>query len=1042
MSVESSATPPADNPILNNPYDEPRKAYQMAPDGSLDYSVIKSGRRPYSPDAQVLPKKVGKQKELYDVADLPAVQDHLINRLRKEVGQWRADGYPNTTRVTRELLLFWFENKERLVTQRLFFAQREALETAVWLNEVAPARAENRGTSILAELAAAWQVSDDADFNLPRLAFKMATGTGKTVVMAMLTLYHYFNRQEYRQDTRFADYFLFVTPGVTIRDRLGVLYVDTQAHTATDAKDYYRQRGLVPPHLHQRLAGLNARLVLTNYHAFEPKQLQGNKRSPFDGKKDPVTGLKVEAKEDFGQVIRRLLGSFRAGSRLLVLNDEAHHCYLPKAKKAAKAEDGTDIKEENERAAVWYRGLVEIGRRFKLQQVYDLSATPYYLSGSGYTPYSLFSWVCSDFGLIEAIESGLVKIPYLPEGDDTQDLQEAKLRDIYAHVKHELPKRGSRTQKLEGKPELPTLVKTALHQFYEHYEKEFHRLGGLFSTPPVLILVCNNTNVSSEVFKYIAGYETATADGEPLIMPGQFELLTNFDRHTRLPRQKPPTLIIDSSALDNSDQVDEQFKRVFGPEIERFKQDYRIMHPGRSVENLTDGDLLREVVNTVGKTGSLGSHVRCVVSVSMLTEGWDANTVTHIMGLRAFGSQLLCEQVAGRALRRQSYNLVGYDKEGQPTKDKRRIVEYKFPPEYAHIIGVPFKLFRKGAITPPEPPKPLTQVHALPDRRAELEILFPMVEGYRLETGGDVLRVDFSAVEPFIIEGHKLPTRTRMSSAFSEHEQELNLDNVRQVRLQQLEYYYAKLLLSDKLADSNSKPRTYWFGPVRQAVGEWLRTRVSYLGGAFPGMIFFYDDKAVVEHIGRGIWTEPRSTDQIRPVFSHYNDKVGTTSRVRGATSREVYPTTKSHVNYVVMDSEWEGIAAKELERLEEMTEVEAYVKNDFLGFSIPYVSQAKERRYFPDFIVRCRLSTGQRVNVVLEISGMAEAKTDKRWYVTERWLPAVNNVAPQLGLDPWHFLEIANDIRNIRPQLQAFLQDLEVQYAANPVPVVAQPVS
>jgi type III restriction enzyme len=1030
MSTDSTP-PPVDNPILNNPYDEPRKYYHTAPDGSLDYSIIKPGRRPYMPDAQVLPKKVGKQKEMFDVADLPPASEHLINRLRKEVGQWRQDGYPHTTRVTRELLTFWFDNPERLITQRLFFAQREALETAVWLNEVAPNRAENRGTSILAELAAAWQVSEAADHNLPRLAFKMATGTGKTVVMAMLTLYHYFNRQEYRQDTRFADYFLFVTPGVTIRDRLGVLHVDTQATTATDAKDYYRQRGLVPPHLHQRLAGLNARLVITNYHAFEPKQLQGNKRSPFDGKKDPVTGLKVEAKEDYAQVIRRLLGSFRPDSRLLVLNDEAHHCYLPKPKaKAARAEDGTDIKEENERAAVWYRGLVEIGRRFKLQQVYDLSATPYYLSGSGYTPYSLFSWVCSDFGLIEAIESGLVKIPYLPESDDSQEVGEAKLRDIYAHVKDELPKRGSRTQKLEGKPELPTLVKTALHQFYQHYEQEFHRLGSLFSTPPVLILVCNNTNVSSEVFKYIAGYETEGPSGEPLTVPGQFELLTNFDLQTRLPRQKPPTLLIDSGALENSDQIDEQFKRVFGPEILRFKQDYRIMHPGRSVENLTDGDLLREVVNTVGKTGALGSHVRCVVSVSMLTEGWDANTVTHIMGLRAFGSQLLCEQVAGRALRRQSYNLVGYDKEGQPTKDRRRIVEYKFPPEYAHIIGVPFKLFRKGAVTPPEPPKPLTQIRALPERQAELEIRFPMVEGYRLETGGEVLRVDFSTVEPFQIEGHKLPTVTRMSSAFSELEQQLTLDNIRQVRQQQLEYYYTRLLLSTHLAGADGQPRTYWFGPVREAVREWLHTRVHCPGGAFPAMLLFYDDKAVVEHISRGIWTEPRSTDQIRPVFSHYNDQVGTTARVRGATSRDVFPTTKSHVNHVVLDSNWEGIAAKELENLESLTEVEAYVKNDFLGFSIPYVSHGKERRYFPDFIVRCRLFSGQQVNLVLEISGDAEAKKDKRWYVTERWLPAVNNVAPQLGLAPWHFLEIANDIRDIRQQLLDKLRELELLYA------------
>ncbi len=1012
----------SDNPILNNPYEEPTQHYATAPDGSLNYADVRPGRRPYMTDGQILPKKSGPQTFAFEAHELSAAYgDELINLLRQEVGKWRDADYPHVTRVTGELLRFWFTDEQRPNSMRLFFAQREALETAVWLNEVAGKGAGNLGTRLLTQLRETQHLGPDPAQNLPRLAFKMATGSGKTVVMAMLLLYHYFNRQEYRQDTRFADCFLLVAPGVTIRDRLGVLHVDPAHHSV--ARDYYRQRGLVPPRLHDQLGGLNARMAITNYHAFEPGQLTGNKRSPLDGKRD-AAGKKTEAKQDFAAVVKKMMPGFRPGSRLLVLNDEAHHCYLPRAK--GKKTDEDHSADENERAARWFTGLVELGRRFKLQQVYDLSATPYYLNGSGYEAYTLFPWVCTDFGLIEAIESGLVKIPFLPESDDTHELDEAKLKDIYRHVKDELPKRGARTQKIkeDAPPDLPKLVRAALAQFVAHYAAEDARIGSLFGTPPVFIVVCNNTNVSSEVFKYLAGYPSADAQGNESAQPGVFDLFSNFDPHTRQPRARPRTLLIDSDALENSGQIDEQFKRVFDPEIEKFKQSYRITHPGRSVADLSDADLLREVMNTVGKTGQLGQHVRCVVSVSMLTEGWDVNTVTHIMGLRAFGSQLLCEQVAGRALRRQSYVLQGYDRHGQPTDSKARDVTYKFPPEYAHIIGVPFKLFKKGTSNPPPPPEPLTPVLALPERAA-LEIQFPVVTGYRVEAGGDDLVADFGGLENFVVEGHILPTETKMSSAFTGREEALTLATVRQVRPQQLEYHYTRCLLKGPLADKDGQAPTHLFGPLRAIVGQWLATKVQYKGGAFPGMLLFYDDAAVTHHLMQGFHKARRATDRIFPVFPKYNDRIRSTAFVRGGTSKPTYPTVKSHVNYVVEDSTWEGITAKELERDDLPVHVISYVKNQFMGFSIPYVSQGKERQYFPDFIVKCRLPDGRTLNVVLEISGLAEAKIDKRWYVTERWLPAVNAVHTELGLDEWRFVEIANDITDIRQRLREELGNL-----------------
>jgi type III restriction enzyme len=430
----------ADNPILNSPYVEPLLHYNTDSEGSLDYTDIRKGRRIFKADSAVIPTRQTGQKEVFEWnEDAEEYITHIINLCRKEVGQWRAASYSNTTRVTKELLTFWFNNPERLVTKKLFFAQQEAVETAIWLNEVA--EKSNAGQHILNLLREGQQtVSDDQMDQLPRIAFKMATGSGKTVVMACLICYHYFNRQEYRNDTRFADYFLIVAPGVTIKSRLGVLFVDTVNKNPKDIEDYYRVRGLIPANMEHRLENLNARLVITNYHTFEPKILQGNKRSPFDGKVD-LQGKKIgtDNKEDFSQVVKRTLGKFKTGSRVLILNDEAHHCYLPKSK--SKTTDNEEA-DENARAAVWFSGLREIAKKFKLQAVYDLSATPYYLTGSGYTPYSLFPWVVSDFGLIEAIESGLVKIPFLPESDDTQELTMPVLRNLYEHVKDELPKKG------------------------------------------------------------------------------------------------------------------------------------------------------------------------------------------------------------------------------------------------------------------------------------------------------------------------------------------------------------------------------------------------------------------------------------------------------------------------------------------------------------------------------------------------------------------------------------------------------------------------
>jgi type III restriction enzyme len=826
-----------------------------------------------------------------------------------------------------------------------------------------------------------------------------------------------------------------------------VLRVD--ARGGHEASDYYTERHLVPrtPDNWRRLLGqLNHHIVITNYHAFEPKTLQGNKRSPLDGKVG-ANGKKQEAHEDTGSVISRLLGKFRAGTRLLVLNDEAHHCYLPKPDDR-KAE-GEDAKEENARAAVWFSGVRAVAQRFKLRALYDLSATPYYLTGSGHIPYSLFPWVVSDFGLIEAIEAGLVKIPFLPTWDDTQQISMPVLRNLYEHIREELPRAGQKTQRARAKeegttlkeapPRIPDTLQIALQKFYGHYEEEFksrrHSLEArgvrqleLTDTPPVFIAVCNNTSVSKEVYKHLAGYVM----DEGVTVGGVFDLFSNFDANGR-PYDKPRTILIDSDALENGDIIDDGFKKVFAPEIERFKRDYARIHGQGAAENITDAQILREVVNTVGRPGKLGADVRCVVSVSMLTEGWDANTVTHIVGVRAFGSQLLCEQVAGRALRRRSYFLAPYDaKSGEPlpqnTKRSKDVV-WKFPPEYAHIIGVPFKLF-KGGKSPTPDPVDYRRVHPLPERAETHEISFLNVEGYRIEYPEGPLAWEFSKLPDYEMDGSKLPTKTILSSVGGTKEQ-LSIESILALREQEIIYRIAKDLLRDHFPEKTGTEglQLSRFHEVKAIVADWYATKVRVLGKGpeWKKLLYFREPKEMVAHVARGILAGKNEEEAIRPILNHYNP-TGCTCFVRGQTSKEVYETRHSHVNVVVIDSGWEAKVAKTLDDMAEEGLIVSWVKNAFLNFRIPYTdTQGKERHYYPDFIVHVRLAGGMELNLIVEVSGFRSDKEAKRWTVLNRWLPAANSVSPRFKLLPWDFMELASEsaVADCRNLILARLQEI-----------------
>ena len=1044
------------SPILNNPYEEPRLYYDTDMEGNLDYSHVIEGRRPFTTSIDIVPKG-HEQMQMFGGSDFESTDANaaFINEIRTQVKQWRDSNYNGVTRITRELLNYWFKNPERQWHLQLFFCQREAIETAIYLNEVADLD-PNIGRDLLRQLnERLTTVSDDPQFVLPRTAFKMATGTGKTVVMAMIILYNYLNRKDNIQDTRFADNFLIVAPGITIRDRLSVLYLDNSNKARYEMNDYYHKRDLIPRHFEPLLGGLNASITIINYQQLEPKVLSGKHTSPLDGKLQYVDGeqKRQTGKEDYSLMLSRILHKGAKGKRMLVINDEAHHCYLPKKTntKGKKDEETAEGEAENQNAMVWYEGLRQMKLcGYKIQHVYDLSATPYYLKGSGYEAYSLFPWVVSDFGLVDAIESGLVKIPFLPSFDNTHDLEEPKFRNIYKHVSGELSKMGVRTakkkakedgkqdDKREAQPNLPTLVNTALEQFtkdYEKYEQGVRTEGeekiNLYTTPPVFIVVCNNTMVSREVFKYIAGYETINEQGETIYVKGHFPVFSNYDENN-LPKVKAPTLLIDSNAIDEASQViTDEFKKLYASEIENFKKDYAVFHGSGSADQLTDAEILREVVNSVGKPGTLGAHIRCVVSVSMLTEGWDANTVTHVMGIRAFGSQLLCEQVVGRALRRRSYDLTAYDLDGNEldpkvaAKRSKKNVVYKFPPEYAHIIGVPFKTFKGGKGGVPRPPKPKTVIKALKERGG-LEIRFPNIVGYRSETPDGEIRADYQNVPKFVINFNEIPTKTVLQSAIAPTLQimAVEYDDLRDA---QVIYYLTWQLIRNYYTDRDGGQQFQRFAPLKRIVQQWYDEQIEVVGGdeepqEMKRLVILWQQSKILSSIYEGIRQANRQEERITAILNYYNPE-GSTAHVFGATTKPVWPTTKSHVNYVVADTQsWEQIAAK---TLEEIPEVVNYVKNHFLGFQIPYMVGTEEHQYMPDFIAHVKTTRGEQVNLVIEISGFSDDRTGhkdaKRHYTLDYWLPAANNLG-QYGR--WAFVEVS-DIDNIKRTLIHKIQEL-----------------
>jgi type III restriction enzyme len=1001
-----------ENPILNSPFREPSRHWELTVDGALT-QVINPGRRRsayFVPIAPTTRKKAAEQVEFeLDAKDEEGrafTPNDLVNEIRGHVERWRR--LPRTqwgvTHETARLLDHWRSGGPQ---PKPFFCQIEAAETVIWFEEVAAKQPQYQALRKKLQ-------DENASSNpgLYRIAAKMATGSGKTTVMAMLIAWQAVNAARGRRS--FSDGFLIVCPGITIRDRLRVLL-------PSDPENYYETRAIAPDDMVADIR--KAEIVITNFHAFKLREtlaIPKYARDVLQGRGEPVVTIETE-----GQMLRRVCPKLLAKKNVVVLNDEAHHCYELKPGKSEEkvsADEKGEANENSKAARLWINGLRALKRKVGLRAIVDVSATPFFLRGSGYTEGTLFPWVVSDFALMDAIECGIGKIPRVPVSDNSLGLPMPVWRRLWPEIREDMPREGRQTKKQKGQkldPEaLPEKLLGAIHALYEHYERvqaewqpTFGAVG--LTVPPVFIVVCQNTSHSKLVYDYIAGYtrteRAETGEERDVVVNGRLPLFRNYD-DDRKPLSRPRTLLIDSNELDSGEGLSADFKKIAASEIDAFKAEIAQRLGEGARENVTDEDVLREVMNTVGKPGRLGEQVRCVVSVSMLTEGWDANTVTHILGVRAFGTELLCEQVVGRGLRRISYDP---DENGM------------FSPEYANVFGIPFAFAdRKEGPTTFVPPKPTRHVHAMPER-ADLEIRFPRVQGYRIRLPKEPFPWAWDTDSRFTLSPDVTPTRAKVEDVLG-HGETITLDNYMDQRLTTVAFHIAGHALRTRFRDDDENLRPWLFPRLLRATREWLDAQLTCVGGTRPGLFLWKGlaDEAALRiynaHV-RG-WQTTKVDDgnagELLPIIDPYNP-VGSSRFIDFRTSKPVWETAPDlcHVNFVVGDSDWELAFCETLESLRGI--VLAYVKNHGLNFEVPYAAAGSEKRYRPDYVVRLDDGGDDLLNLVVEIKGERDIlDQNKKEAMETHWIPAVNADG---GFGRWSFVEIGNPYE-AEERLRSFL--------------------
>jgi type III restriction enzyme len=868
-----------DKLIITSPYKEPEQHWAYVRE--QQNFELREGRRPAG-YWRATARAANNYDDPGEFVEIP-----LVNQIRTRVRRWRDKGYPNITGTTKKLLSYWnTEGKQN----PLFWCQLEAVETAIWLTEASDA--DKQGIVV------------PSDGEWERQCLKLATGTGKTVVMAMLICWQVLNKISNPKDGRFSKQVLVIAPGLTVRDRLQVLLPSNQ-------DNFYQSFDLLDSSMWQDL--LQANIMVTNWHTLAPIN---ENYGPKVEKKGP------ESDEAF---VRRVLRGFNGAQNILIINDEAHHCHRPTADEST---------EEKEKATIWVSGIDRIHRARGVLRAYDLSATPFKPTGENNRGELLFPWIVSDFGLNDAIESGLVKTPKVAVRDDSSlspDLR-SQLFHIYPAVKEDLNRRAEES---EGLPDLVQNAVNILGGDWLRTKEEWESYGR--ETPPVMIMIANRIETAARLaYSLTHGYFAINELGA-----------------------KDKLLRIDQDALDQLESEDSD-------KLTKLKKD-------RIAEE-------RERFNTVGKKNKAGEQVQCVIGVNMLSEGWDARTVTHILGLRAFTSQLLCEQVIGRGLRRISYDV----------NSETGLYE----PEYVTVFGVPFTFLpAEGEAGPPPTEKPKTKIAPIPERKA-LEIKWPHV--LRVEHKLNYfLDLDWDKLPVLTLSPEDTPTIVEVAPVVDgkpkfDQIESIDLDKLAEEhRLQKLKLQTAARL-HENLGDSWEGDPASHISQLMKVIDQFIVSDKLILkipkfesSSKLGNIVIALNLQKIVNHIGKFIRSSSKQDpvaifDPVRPVRS-------TATAPTWYTSKPTQPIQKSQISHIVVDSGWEKVGLEfECNRIKGL---QSWAKNDHLGFEIYYLWQGQTHIYYPDFIIKF----DDERYIILEVKGQIKEQDKAKWAAAEEWVRAVN---------------------------------------------------
>ena len=576
----------------------------------------------------------------------------------------------------------------------------------------------------------------------------------------------------------------------------------------------------------------------------------------------------------------------------------------------------------------------------------------------------MFPWIISDFGLNDAIESGLVKTPRVVIRDDASP--DKQLHSRLYHIYMDDTVKDDINRKAEEHESLPYLIKNAYILLGKDWKatKDLWDVSG-HKVPPVMITVANTTNTSARI-KYSFDHDsfllTAWGLGD-LCIPEQ-------------------TLQIDSNVLSKAEAEVEQVEIVAPDEESNDEQEIDDDTPKeRKLTKKQQAEYLRLIVDTVGKTGQPGEQIQNVISVGMLSEGWDAKTVTHIMGLRAFSSQLLCEQVVGRGLRRTSYDV---SKDGL------------FDAEYVNIFGVPFTFLpHEGGEGGPPPPPPPPKTRIEPDNdKVQHGILFPNV--LRIDhIYKPRLTIDFTKVKPLELDPYKSITSAELEGIIGGKPNpaaltEIELNDIgSRLRMQSLVFKVAASIYnSEKKPDWKGSKETFLIQLIA-IVEQFIKSDLIIIKNPLfhqdairRRILIMLNLNKVIQHIWNAIRSE--NTSLLTPVFDKEHP-IRTTSNMRTWwTSKKCESFSNSHINFTVVDNKWEFLEAKTISNSKF---VKSFVKNDHIGFAIMYNHQGVINRYFPDFIIRLNNDN----HLILETKGQDTNRDKTKRSFLDEWCKAVN---------------------------------------------------